>query len=164
MDSHTTKKRKVVHSDGSYRADGQTTYIDTDGQKQGPRLVKDHANRNTISQDGQLLVGEMYKSSMFKLQLDELLDEVQPRYERRMVPVENALRKLKSVIERVPDREPVDVCNPLSKDERDTLMVSFRLLKRRKIYINGTRSRFRSRILRLQNMPSTSWHTRGRQI
>ena len=108
MDSHAAKKRKVEHSDVSHRTDGTDGHMD--GRKQSPKLVNGHATRNMGSQDDQLLVGEMYKSSMFKLQLDELLAEVQPSYVKRMVPVENALRKLKAVIERIPDREPADVC------------------------------------------------------
>ncbi|KAH0543993.1 hypothetical protein FGG08_001760 [Glutinoglossum americanum] len=105
MDSHATKKRKVEHSDGSRSANRQTTHMD--GQRHSTKLVKNHTAWDAISKDSQLLAGEMYKSSMFKLQLDELLDEVQPSYKKRMVPVENALRKLKSIIERIPDREPV---------------------------------------------------------
>ena len=110
MDSHAAKKRKIESSNSSHGADGHTAYMRMDGQKQSPKLAKGHTAREMMSHDGQLLAGEMYKSSMFKLQLDELLAEVQPNYEKRMVPVENALRKLKAVIERIPDREPLDVC------------------------------------------------------
>lgn len=46
-----------------------------------------------------------YNSSMFQLQVDELLSEVRP-HEGRMIKAENALRKLKSIIERIPNREP----------------------------------------------------------
>ena len=52
-------------------------------------------------------VGE---SNMFKLKTHQLLARVQPDYERRMVKVENALRKLKGTIERIPDREAKPVC------------------------------------------------------
>ena len=43
-------------------------------------------------------------SSLLQLQLDELLSTVRPDYEGRMRKVENALRKLKAVIERIPPR------------------------------------------------------------
>lgn len=49
-----------------------------------------------------------YNSSMFQLQVDELLSEVRP-HEGRMIKAENALRKLKSIIERIPNREPKTV-------------------------------------------------------
>ena len=51
-----------------------------------------------------------YDSNMFKLKANELLAKVRPDYERRLVNVENSLRKLKVVIERIPDREAKSVC------------------------------------------------------
>ena len=106
MDLHTTKKRRIGHSDGSCgTANGQTAHTPAD-----LKPAKGHTPRNMAPQDGQTLAGEMYNSSMFKLQLDELLAEVQPNYEKRMASIENALRRLKAVIEQIPDREPADVC------------------------------------------------------
>ena len=49
-------------------------------------------------------------SNMFKLKTHRLLARVQPDYERRMVKAENALRKLKDTIERIPDRQAKPVC------------------------------------------------------
>ena len=51
----------------------------------------------------------MYKSSMYKLQVDEMLDEVRPDYERRMSAVDNLLRDLKAVIESLPEIEAKSV-------------------------------------------------------
>ncbi len=51
-----------------------------------------------------------YDSNMFKLKANELLAKVRPDYERRMVQVEISLRKLKDIIERIPDREAKSVC------------------------------------------------------
>ena len=53
----------------------------------------------------------IYDSSMFKLKAVELLEKVRPDYERRMVKVESSLRKLKDIIERIPDREAKPVCS-----------------------------------------------------
>jgi hypothetical protein len=132
------KKRKVEHSSSSYSAD-------------------------MTSQNGQLLAAEMYNSGMFKLQLDELLAEVQPRYVKRMVPIENALRKLKAVIERIPDREPVDVCTFFPRS-RAILIGILRQSKRRRSYINATRLQFRSRVLALPKTSSTNWHIQDRRM
>ncbi len=52
-----------------------------------------------------------YDSSMFKLKVDQLLTNVRPDYERRMVKLENSLRRLKHIIERIPDREAKPVCS-----------------------------------------------------
>lgn len=54
---------------------------------------------------------DTYDSSMFKLKANELLAKVRPDYERRMVNVENSLRKLKEIIERIPNREAKPVWN-----------------------------------------------------
>jgi U3 small nucleolar RNA-associated protein 22 len=48
---------------------------------------------------------------MFKLQIDELMAEAQPKYEKQLNRVDDALRRLKSLIEAI--------------DERDGLPVSF---------------------------------------
>jgi U3 small nucleolar RNA-associated protein 22 len=47
---------------------------------------------------------------MFKLQVDELLQQVKPKYGRKEAPAENAMRTLKFIIEQIPSREPVSVC------------------------------------------------------
>ena len=51
-----------------------------------------------------------YDSNMFKLKVHELLARVRPDYERCMLKVENSLRMLKDIIERIPDREAKPVC------------------------------------------------------
>ena len=54
-----------------------------------------------------------FNSSMLQLQVDELLSTVRPDYERRLIRAENALRKLKGIIERIPPREAKPVRNCL---------------------------------------------------
>lgn len=53
--------------------------------------------------------GEVYKSNMFKLQVDELLAQVRPKHGKKEVAAEKALRELKSIIEKIPAREPSTV-------------------------------------------------------
>lgn len=60
-------------------------------------------------QDG-VYTAESFKSNIFKLQLDELLEQVKPRYGKKEAPVENAMRTLKSIFEQIPNREPLSVC------------------------------------------------------
>jgi len=59
--------------------------------------------------DDSLIAGEMYKSSMFKLQIDELLAEIRPNYAQLLASAERVLRKLKATIERFPRKEPLTV-------------------------------------------------------
>jgi U3 small nucleolar RNA-associated protein 22 len=47
---------------------------------------------------------------MFKLQVDELLDQVKLKYGKKETPAENAMRTLKTIIEQIPDRDPLSVC------------------------------------------------------
>lgn len=58
-----------------------------------------------------IYAGGDYKSSFFKLQVDELLAEVQPNYEKRLSGVNEALRTLKEAIEGIEEREAVTVRN-----------------------------------------------------
>lgn len=59
--------------------------------------------------DAALYAGGAYKSIMFKLQVDELLREVAPNYEKRFRGVTETLHKLKGLIEEIAEREAVSV-------------------------------------------------------
>ncbi|KAE8449951.1 hypothetical protein EG329_007090 [Mollisiaceae sp. DMI_Dod_QoI] len=59
--------------------------------------------------DAAVFAGGSYKSSLFKLQVDELLAEVQPSYEKRLSGVNEALRKLKTSLEEIEDRDAASV-------------------------------------------------------
>ena len=65
-------------------------------------LRNDNYNKPKVTSTG------AYSSNMFQLQVDELLLKVRPAG-GRMVQAENALRKLKDVIEHIPNREPKSV-------------------------------------------------------
>ena len=58
---------------------------------------------------GEGAAGNTHDSNMFKLQLDELLAEMRPDYERRLKKVEKALHKLKGILEHIPERDPLPV-------------------------------------------------------
>jgi len=59
-------------------------------------------------QDG-AYTSETFKSNIFKLQVDELLDQVKLKYGKKEAPAENAMRTLKTIIEQIPGREPQSV-------------------------------------------------------
>lgn len=63
-------------------------------------------------QDG-IYTSETFKSNIFKLQVDDLLDQVKFRYGKKEAPAENAMRTLKSIIEQIPNREPLYVCSKM---------------------------------------------------
>lgn len=59
--------------------------------------------------DSAIYAGGDYKSTLFKLQVDELLAEVKPNYERRLRGVDEALRTLKGLIDLIEERDAVSV-------------------------------------------------------
>ncbi|OCL08708.1 Nrap protein, partial [Glonium stellatum] len=75
---------------------------------QAKRDQKTSRRRDEIPQDG-VYTAEVYKSNMFKLQVDELLEQVRPKYGKKEAPAENAMRTLKAIIEQIPSREPLPV-------------------------------------------------------
>ncbi|KAJ4291036.1 U3 snoRNP protein [Kalmusia sp. IMI 367209] len=56
---------------------------------------------------GGAYTAETFKSNVFKLQVDELLDQVKLKYGKKEAPAENAMRTLKGLIEQLPSREPL---------------------------------------------------------
>ena len=111
-----TKRRKLQHSEdniGSEFNNGgngvqeengaglaeQTSFSAQDG-------TRPHKRRDRTIQDG-VYTAEVYKSNMFKLQVDELLQQVKPKYGKKEAPAENAMRTLKTIIEQIPNREAV---------------------------------------------------------
>lgn len=78
--------------------------------KTGPNVTKDAPPKagRTIAKSG-LSTGGAYnssafKSNVFKLQVDELLDQVRPRHGKRETAAEEALHALKKTIEQLPAR------------------------------------------------------------
>lgn len=125
MATHTNKKRKLSPLSEGHRhtsnaqeragdlsqesSDQDTDIVAGNGAIRGrPTMVKAKRNPTTSWSSG------TYDSNMFKLKVNELLARVRPDYERRMLKVESSLRKLKDIIERIPDREAKSVCNSAS--------------------------------------------------
>ncbi|KAF9638271.1 putative pre-rrna processing protein utp22 protein [Lasiodiplodia theobromae] len=53
--------------------------------------------------------GEVYKSNIFKLQVDELLEQIRPKHGKKEAAAEKALRDLKGIIEKIPARDPAPI-------------------------------------------------------
>lgn len=123
MAPHTLKKRKLADSlhtaDNSkgaiFSANGASAESsDEDNSTHGEHLLSRHGDSTSDSRvrpSGNTVpfLGAEYNSNMFKLQTEELLARVRPDYKKRMAKVENALRKLKTIIEQIPSRDPVPV-------------------------------------------------------
>lgn len=101
-------------------------------------------------------------ASMFKLKANELLAKVRPDYQRHMVKVESSLRKLKHLIEHIPDRDAKPVCKiafvPIQPDKLPDFF-SHRFSKRSTNTFTLTKSEFHSHNPGPQRTRSTRWPT-----
>jgi U3 small nucleolar RNA-associated protein 22 len=67
---------------------------------------------NTSTEETLQALGDVYqyKSNIFKMEMKEMLAEVGVDYKKRMAPVERTLHLLKGVIDNIPERAEVTVC------------------------------------------------------
>lgn len=118
MASLPSKRRKIGHDEPSLPTNGNSEPVqERPGQESSsnepvvakPQTVQSKPKRAQEDDDNAIYAGGLYKSSMFKLQVDEMLSEIRPKYEKRMSGVDDALRRLKGLIEGIEDREPLSV-------------------------------------------------------
>ncbi|KAL5323390.1 hypothetical protein ACEPPN_007925 [Leptodophora sp. 'Broadleaf-Isolate-01'] len=110
----STKRRKLdngrsVSPSEDESSDIEQTPAPDSEPKQAQTTAQPRAKRTADDDDPAIYAGGLYKSSLFKLQVDELLTEVQPNYEKRLKGVDDLLRKLKGLIEGIAERSPVSV-------------------------------------------------------
>lgn len=92
------KANKSVQENKKQTADGKAT-----------SAAKLPSKRPALSLQDGVYTAESFKSNMFKLQVDELLDQVKLKYGKKEAPAENAMRTLKTIIEQIPSRDPLPV-------------------------------------------------------
>ncbi|KAL4751171.1 hypothetical protein BDW72DRAFT_193151 [Aspergillus terricola var. indicus] len=116
MSSHTVKRRRLSQSPGEDFRTGTSAVSEPDSSANRP--VKATASsglkqagsskpaRNTRSSavKEMALANGLYKSSFFKLQLDELITESRPSYDKRLSTIKDTLHDLKDLIESLPER------------------------------------------------------------
>jgi hypothetical protein len=66
-------------------------------------------------------VGNVYKSNLFKLKVDELLKQVTADYSQLEEPINTLLRTLKESIEAIPGRDPISVSGHEGIDNSNAL-------------------------------------------
>ncbi|KAF2011778.1 pre-rRNA processing protein-like protein Utp22 [Aaosphaeria arxii CBS 175.79] len=95
-----SSKAEEEMTDSEKAAPGSnTSFANNVEQKKQP--VKRPATESAES----VYTAEVYRSNMFKLQVDELLDQIRPNYGKK--EVESAMRALKEHIEQIPSRPPL---------------------------------------------------------
>ncbi|PGG97841.1 hypothetical protein AJ79_09077 [Helicocarpus griseus UAMH5409] len=86
-------------------------------RKLGPEVGSSQQFRNGVNTTGNrprpdaptaelAAASGVFKSNVFKLQVDELLSQLRPDHDKLLSRVEKPLRKLKSIIEKIPDIPP----------------------------------------------------------
>ncbi len=122
-------------------------------------------SKRAPNNDSAIYDAGLHKSSLFKLQVDELLTEVQPNYEKKLSGVDDALRKLKGLIEGIEDRDALSVSSSLFRDQVFLVTDSLcRFPKPQNPYTSHTKSQFPSRILSRTRMQLIKWRTRDPPI
>lgn len=116
MAAPATKRRKIRHGgeDDSASDSGESDVLHTDIREEKRRAKaappkQAHSKANVALQDG-VYTAEVYKSNVFKLQVDELLEQVRLKHGKKVASAENAMRSLKSLIEQIPARDALSVC------------------------------------------------------
>lgn len=117
MSAHTAKRRRLSPSpDDSSRTQNNSAYsVSNRNNLTDSDAAKPSRDVSTLRTSGRAkndrsaelaLASGFYKSTFFKLQLDELLNGSRPNYDKQVSRLQETLHKLKSVIECLPDRPP----------------------------------------------------------
>ena len=109
-DSHTIRSSNAIPTESDN--DEQSSSEESSSHEEPstkPHSTKPQPKRKQDEDDSALYAGGVYKSSMFKLQVDEMLAEVRPNYQKRLSGVDDALRRLKGLIEGIEDRDALSV-------------------------------------------------------
>jgi U3 small nucleolar RNA-associated protein 22 len=115
MGPFPTKRRKLDHGrtspDGSKSDSGSLREESAlkNSTEPPPPSKSSQTKRTQDDDDSALYAGGLYKSSLFKLQVDELLREVQLKYEKRFNGVNDILHRLKGLIETIEERDYLSV-------------------------------------------------------
>lgn len=115
MPAYPTKRRRI--EDSSSVIHGQTASSTDQSQNSSAVPVASaeyrsngstpsFSNRSRTSWPAATKVSDgSYHSNFFKLQLDELLKKIRPKYETRYVAAEGSLHRLREIINNIPDRK-----------------------------------------------------------
>ncbi len=110
MSPFPAKRRKLDRS-ATTPDDSETEQRPTSNASREVAVPPKPTNTTRVleADDAALYAGGLYKSSLFKLQVDELLREVVPNYEKRFDGLTAALHRLKGLIEGTEERGALSV-------------------------------------------------------
>ncbi|KAJ5816875.1 Nrap protein [Penicillium robsamsonii] len=103
MSDHTSKRRKLSPSPENAVTSSSTKQTSKVTEKRNPTRGKDERSAELAMASG------FYKSSFFKLQMDDLLAGLRPNYSKQVSKVQETLHKIKTAIESLPEKSPQSV-------------------------------------------------------
>ncbi|KAF3479981.1 pre-rRNA processing protein Utp22 [Arthroderma uncinatum] len=120
MSGPTLKRRKLSAGDGDGDANAHKQQKSPAVQRNGPSQ-----SRSGNSAAEYAIARGQYKSSLFKLQMDELLGQLRPDYDKLLSRVEKSLRKLKNIIEEIPNGTPKNLAAAKKEFEAAKVAIPF---------------------------------------
>lgn len=98
------------NSDGSELLNAvNSAFHDSDDAPNAPITVGKQTKRIKDNDDSALYAGGLHKSSIFNLQVDEMLAEVRLNYDKQFSGADDALRRLKGLIEAIEEKKPLSI-------------------------------------------------------
>jgi len=146
-EEHTNGTSDVSMSDPEHVGNNTSTSEDDDVEEetvaQTTAMLKHTASLSTrekkktrkpseMQLQGSVYTAETFKSNVFKLQVDELLEQVRLNRGKKETAAESAMHALKSLIEQIPNREPLLV-RPHAHPSIGRSLTPFRSLKPRRL-------------------------------
>ncbi|RHZ53068.1 rRNA-processing protein UTP22 [Aspergillus thermomutatus] len=108
MSAHTAKRRKLSPPPENVSTQKLCDISSSNGRDAKPSKSIGLTRKAQDDRSGELaLASGLYKSSFFKLQLDELLSSSKPNYDKQVSRVQEALHRVKDAIERLCERPPM---------------------------------------------------------
>ena len=116
MAPHAVKKRKISHSSG-VESPGALEASTAESSVSEAGLASMESRSTSIHARPSTDTAIAYNTTIFQMQMEELISEVQPEYEKRMHRLEKVLRRLKEVIEKIPSQAPSSVRSSTSTND-----------------------------------------------
>lgn len=122
MSTHVIKRRKLSPSSDNVTSSSQAKFshganlTSSKNEPENPTRKVEHPPKGQTGRRGKdersaelAMASGFYKSSFFKLQMDELLTGLRPNYDKQISRLQDALHKVKNAIENLPERNPKPV-------------------------------------------------------
>lgn len=117
MGEHSPKRRKLEHNSSDEDEDIENEELEQESEESEEKSeenTKSKSRNPTLKSASKVNfeavhAGGLYKTAMFKLQIDDLLADVRPNYEKYSSTINGKLHEIKALIESILDREPLSV-------------------------------------------------------